>query len=385
MTEQVIPPSRIAAVVRLVSAVVRACSAVPDDDPPEGFVEAGVLREMALEAKAEAMSLSHEVDLLRGALLESAAEIDVLEKAPVVPEGWRVSKRSSETIGIKSPREDVWVLDHLNDGKQEPTACVERDGWLSALAGQDSIAPSAALLALLWAAEHDAEPPHEQPVSVEQPAPQGENERITELEAELGALSVERSNLRARIAALEAPPVVPRGWEVLRYDHGHTYEWRLCGNGATNAPRPAAAYRALAWAIEHDAVPLHEDVTVTEFPVVPAGWTVHRSYGTWTALGPAIGAPMTANVASALDWALRRNRRPPHEDAAVLEGQEYKSRRSSARVIVDLVMGGHVHIRVVDPSGGLIRASKVQVKDWERLVVYPHELELVAAPAQETP
>ncbi len=201
--------------------------------------------------------------------------------------------------------------------------------------------------------------------------------------ARLSEVEAERDRALERLASLEAKPVVPRGWEVLRYDRERTYEWRLVSRGAADAPGPAAAYRALAWAIEHDAEPAHEDAVATELPVVPSGWTVHRNYDTWAARAPSAGAPMTWRVALALDWALRHNRRPPHEDAVVLEGHEYKSRRSSSRVIVDLVQDGQVYFRVVDPSVGLVAAYRVVLKDWEPQVVYPHDLEPVVEPVSE--
>ena len=66
--------------------------------------------------------------------------------------------------------------------------------------------------------------------------------------------------LRDRLAALEAPPVVPMGWAVCQWkDPGSPAErwhWIHVGN-ALDVP-PAAVYRAHAWAIEHDARPPHE-------------------------------------------------------------------------------------------------------------------------------
>ena len=61
--------------------------------------------------------------------------------------------------------------------------------------------------------------------------------------------------LRDRLAALEAPPVVPRGWEGFGMEDDNL--WALRGEG-TN-PTRAVAHRALAWAIEHDERPPHED------------------------------------------------------------------------------------------------------------------------------
>lgn len=97
--------------------------------------------------------------------------------------------------------------------------------------------------------------------------------RITQLEAE-------RDALRARVAELEAPPVVPEGWEVVgvpyQLDHDE-YEtrWELWVRDVDGGPitvahvdrgnvchpsgidEPFAAFRALMWAAEHDAIPPH--------------------------------------------------------------------------------------------------------------------------------
>lgn len=65
----------------------------------------------------------------------------------------------------------------------------------------------------------------------------------------------EITQLRARVAELEAPPVVPRGWEVFVMEDDNI--WALRGEG-TN-PTRAVAHHALAWAIETDQRPPHEE------------------------------------------------------------------------------------------------------------------------------
>ena len=62
----------------------------------------------------------------------------------------------------------------------------------------------------------------------------------------------------ARLAALEAPPVVPEGWEVCN-DLNIPGRWGWFGtNAETQLARAVpAVLRALAWAIEHDARPPH--------------------------------------------------------------------------------------------------------------------------------
>ena len=49
------PPTQ--AMLKLLATVVRACSCVRDEDPPDGLPAAGVLREMAMEAKQELLEL----------------------------------------------------------------------------------------------------------------------------------------------------------------------------------------------------------------------------------------------------------------------------------------------------------------------------------------
>ena len=72
------------------------------------------------------------------------------------------------------------------------------------------------------------------------------------------------NDLRARIAALEAPTVVPRGFivgQVLDHDSGETTgEWDWGFDISVRGPDtvPAGVYRALAWAAEHNQRPPHE-------------------------------------------------------------------------------------------------------------------------------
>lgn len=61
----------------------------------------------------------------------------------------------------------------------------------------------------------------------------------------------------ARIAELSAPPVVPEGWGVAKNALG-VWVWTVSSDVYSEANR-AAAYRALAWAIEHDECPPHAD------------------------------------------------------------------------------------------------------------------------------
>lgn len=68
-------------------------------------------------------------------------------------------------------------------------------------------------------------------------------------------LSERLAKLRARLAALEAPPVVPEGWEVVCGPC--TGCWSVYRYAAENRAKQAAATRALAWAIEHDQRPPH--------------------------------------------------------------------------------------------------------------------------------
>lgn len=60
--------------------------------------------------------------------------------------------------------------------------------------------------------------------------------------------------LRARVAELDAPPVVPEGWKV-ESTHG---VWMLLATDVASVSPPPVAYRALAWAIENDQRPQHE-------------------------------------------------------------------------------------------------------------------------------
>lgn len=112
--------------------------------------------------------------------------------------------------------------------------------------------------------------------------------RVAELELELarkqGALSVSRrtveefavqaSELRARLATLEAPPVVPLDYEVELLDESGPndepfMQWGFSdlttsdGENSNDNMTPehrrdlAQLYRSLAWAIEHDQRPPH--------------------------------------------------------------------------------------------------------------------------------
>lgn len=111
---------------------------------------------------------------------------------------------------------------------------------------------------------------------------------LSALRARLVAMESLASAMEAQIATLEAPPVVPDGWEVSRWVYGPDGwapsdtdgKWRLSNgpSAATFGDRltvaeedtgtsvatlwhvpgvPLAALRALAWAIEHDARPPH--------------------------------------------------------------------------------------------------------------------------------
>jgi hypothetical protein len=72
---------------------------------------------------------------------------------------------------------------------------------------------------------------------------------------DLRARVTEIDHLRARLAALESPPVVPAGYRV----ELHAGSWRLVRDpGLVLTPSLlAAAYRALAYAIETDQYPPH--------------------------------------------------------------------------------------------------------------------------------
>lgn len=76
-------------------------------------------------------------------------------------------------------------------------------------------------------------------------------ERLSAIEA-----AQELYRLRERVAELEAPPVVPEGWRV---HLGSGHRWYLYQTSADDyALAPPAAYRGLAWALEHDQRPPHE-------------------------------------------------------------------------------------------------------------------------------
>ncbi len=65
--------------------------------------------------------------------------------------------------------------------------------------------------------------------------------------------------LDARLAALEATPVVPEGFHVVRTRDA--WDWER--SGSIPLQLPAALYRALAWAIEHDQRPPHAEDELT--------------------------------------------------------------------------------------------------------------------------
>lgn len=83
--------------------------------------------------------------------------------------------------------------------------------------------------------------------------------RVEEL-ADLLTISEERNGeLRARVAELEATPIVPAGWYLhrtnARQDDGG---WAWSRDVAVVRDEAAQAFRALARAIEHDERPPHE-------------------------------------------------------------------------------------------------------------------------------
>jgi hypothetical protein len=85
-------------------------------------------------------------------------------------------------------------------------------------------------------------------------------------------LEDEYHDLRVLLAALEAPPVVPEGWEI-----GCTmgawvfWETNVDVPGQNRRVARAQTARALAWAIEHDARPPHAaDAKGGELP--PGYW-----------------------------------------------------------------------------------------------------------------
>lgn len=95
--------------------------------------------------------------------------------------------------------------------------------------------------------------------------------RVAELGGDVAVSMQPLREAMERLAQLEAPPVVPEGWEVSEtHDASETIRWRLSWfapwRGATTAGF-SAAHRALAWAVDHDARPPHEeDVEVAAEP-----------------------------------------------------------------------------------------------------------------------
>lgn len=99
-----------------------------------------------------------------------------------------------------------------------------------------------------------------------------QKKRVTmqELQAQVAALTAERDALRARVAELEAPPVVPEGWAVewfadspsegvwcLFDGQGIAVEADTDGVTHAEAAAPWAALRALEHAIRTDQRPPH--------------------------------------------------------------------------------------------------------------------------------
>ncbi len=74
-------------------------------------------------------------------------------------------------------------------------------------------------------------------------------------------MSAELRTLRARVAELESPPVVPEGWQLRKIGRPEWRKWEALHNGKMTSwcghgdDLPIA--RALAWAIEHDQRPPH--------------------------------------------------------------------------------------------------------------------------------
>ncbi len=342
-------PERITAVLKLVATMVQACGGENDDEPLRDYPSPQVLRELALAAKAEAVSLSHDADLLRGALLEANAQIDVLESSlrpPVVPAGWRVSKCDAESIGFKSPPERVWLLDIIVGDEHEPTAYIDKDGWLSALDGQDSIAPAAAICALTWAAAHDTTPPHaaaEEPLAAPQPAP--DTRPVVPEDWRVSKTSVDQSERQHWALSMFMDP----DYQPVAYVNGEGWLLSLDNQSAV---APSSALRALIWAAEHDTPPRHADpvdepVTVVAAdslsvleerdtlrarlaaleapPVVPEGWELRKigrpewrkweanHNGRWTNW---CGHEGDLPIVRALAWAIEHDQRPPHADDA---------------------------------------------------------------------
>lgn len=82
---------------------------------------------------------------------------------------------------------------------------------------------------------------------------------------ELARLRAERDALCARVAELEAPPVVPEGCVVRKNHYGFWVTYTIPDDASEWVPLAPATYRALAWAIEHDQRPPHaEDEKVRE-------------------------------------------------------------------------------------------------------------------------
>ena len=83
--------------------------------------------------------------------------------------------------------------------------------------------------------------------------------RVAEAEADCATYPATPEQANAHIRALEAPPVVPSGYEVRKDKHDGT--WGLAVVLSPVYPRSeklrAQSMRAGAWAIEHDARPPH--------------------------------------------------------------------------------------------------------------------------------
>lgn len=80
--------------------------------------------------------------------------------------------------------------------------------------------------------------------------------RIQHTQAELSALRALVAELEAKLATLEAPPVVPEGWRVESLGRG-CVSFRHGTDNASCLLVPPQILRAMAWAAENNARPPH--------------------------------------------------------------------------------------------------------------------------------